>query len=133
VITARLYSPAHIVVIDMTESRLQAAKMFGADTLSWPAPTAPLAAVRALTGGHGKRAILRGRRVLDRRGWFDACFHTGEDQRRPAVVEPSNLVRRCAVGVAHLGDDTDAPGVAEVFSVHDEPVADVRDHDGLGL
>ncbi|BEL06013.1 hypothetical protein Q0Z83_042040 [Actinoplanes sichuanensis] len=32
VVTARLYSPAHIVVIDKADSRLQAAKMFGADT-----------------------------------------------------------------------------------------------------
>jgi alcohol dehydrogenase len=32
VATARLFSPAHIVVIDKAESRLQAAKMFGADT-----------------------------------------------------------------------------------------------------
>jgi hypothetical protein len=35
--------------------------------------------------------------------------------------------------MAHHGDESDAARVTEVFSVHDEPVADVRDHDGLPL
>src|SRR6185436_4222065 len=45
VVTARLYSPAHIVVIDKAESRLQAAKMFGANTLVVAGADDPLAVV----------------------------------------------------------------------------------------
>nr|WP_221380759.1 zinc-dependent alcohol dehydrogenase family protein [Actinoplanes polyasparticus] len=53
VLTARLYSPAHIVVIDKAESRLQAAKMFGADRTVLVGADDPLATVRELTDGLG--------------------------------------------------------------------------------
>jgi alcohol dehydrogenase len=58
VLTARLYSPAHIVVVDKAESRLQAAKMFGADTTVLAGTEDPLAAVRALTGGLGADVVM---------------------------------------------------------------------------
>jgi alcohol dehydrogenase len=58
VVTARLYSPAHIVVIDKAESRLQAAKMFGADTTVLAGADDPLATVRALTGGLGADVVM---------------------------------------------------------------------------
>ncbi|MEV4642947.1 zinc-dependent alcohol dehydrogenase family protein [Actinoplanes sp. NPDC049548] len=53
VVTARLYSPAHIVVVDKAESRLQAAKMFGADTTVVAGAEDPMAVVHALTDGLG--------------------------------------------------------------------------------
>ncbi|MEU4221864.1 zinc-dependent alcohol dehydrogenase family protein [Actinoplanes sp. NPDC026623] len=58
IVTARLYSPAHIVVVDKAESRLQAAKMFGADTTVQVGAGDPLAAVRALTGGLGADVVM---------------------------------------------------------------------------
>ena len=58
VATARLYSPAHIVVIDKAESRLQAAKLFGADTTVVAGTEDPLATVRALTGGLGADVVI---------------------------------------------------------------------------
>jgi alcohol dehydrogenase len=58
VATARLYSPAHIVVIDKAESRLQAAKLFGADTTVVAGAEDPLATVRALTGGLGADVVI---------------------------------------------------------------------------
>jgi len=58
VVTARLYSPAHIVVIDKAESRLQAAKLFGADITVLAGTEDPLAAVRALTGGLGADVVI---------------------------------------------------------------------------
>jgi alcohol dehydrogenase len=58
VVTARLYSPAHIVVVDKAESRLQAAKMFGADTLVEAGSDDPLAVVRQLTGGLGADVVM---------------------------------------------------------------------------
>ncbi|MFI7602381.1 alcohol dehydrogenase catalytic domain-containing protein [Actinoplanes sp. NPDC049681] len=53
VVTARLFSPAHIVVVDKAESRLQAAKMFGADTTVVAGAEDPMSVVQALTGGLG--------------------------------------------------------------------------------
>ncbi len=52
-IGARLYSPSHLVAIDMAENRLDAAKQFGADVLVNPEQEDALAVVRALTDGLG--------------------------------------------------------------------------------
>jgi len=57
VLTARLYSPAHIVAVDKAESRLRAAKLFGADTTVL-AGDDPSAVVRSLTGGLGADVVL---------------------------------------------------------------------------
>jgi alcohol dehydrogenase len=58
VATARLYSPAHIVVVDKAESRLQAAKLFGADTTVVAGTEDPLAVVDGLTGGLGADVVM---------------------------------------------------------------------------
>ena len=50
---ARLFSPSHIVAIDLTDSRLDAAKLFGADVVVNNGHQDALAAVRDLTGGLG--------------------------------------------------------------------------------
>ncbi|SCL47281.1 zinc-dependent alcohol dehydrogenase family protein [Micromonospora chersina] len=50
--TARLYSPAHIVAVDKAQSRLDAAKRFGAD-LTVLADDDPLEVVRSVTDGLG--------------------------------------------------------------------------------
>ncbi|MFC7530075.1 zinc-dependent alcohol dehydrogenase family protein [Actinoplanes sp. GCM10030250] len=57
VLTAKLYSPAHIVVIDKAESRLQAAKSLGADVTLTPERVA-LGTVHALTGGLGADVVM---------------------------------------------------------------------------
>lgn len=50
---ARLFSPAHVVAIDLADSRLEAAKAFGADVVVNNGRTDPWAAVAELTGGLG--------------------------------------------------------------------------------
>ena len=50
---ARLFSPAHIVAVDLAESRLEAAKQFGADVTVNPSHEDALAVVRSLTDGLG--------------------------------------------------------------------------------
>ncbi|BEL05972.1 zinc-dependent alcohol dehydrogenase family protein [Actinoplanes sichuanensis] len=57
IITARLFSPAHIVAVDKAESRLQAAKMLGADVTLTPERVA-LGTIRALTGGLGADVVM---------------------------------------------------------------------------
>ena len=51
---ARLYSPSHIVAIDLADSRLEAAKQFGADVVGEPEPTRTRSrSSRDLTDGLG--------------------------------------------------------------------------------
>ena len=57
IIGARLFSPAHIVAIDKAESRLQAAKMLGADTTVLSGED-PKAVIDQLTGGLGADVVM---------------------------------------------------------------------------
>jgi alcohol dehydrogenase len=50
---ARLFSPSHVVAIDLADSRLEAAKQFGADITVNNITDDPLEVVRSLTGGLG--------------------------------------------------------------------------------
>jgi alcohol dehydrogenase len=50
---AKLFSPSHVVAIDKADTRLQAAKSFGADVVVNNGREDALAAVQALTGGLG--------------------------------------------------------------------------------
>jgi alcohol dehydrogenase len=50
---ARLFSPSHIVAIDLADSRLEAAKQFGADIVVNPSREDAEAIIAALTGGLG--------------------------------------------------------------------------------
>ena len=50
---ARLFSPSHIVAIDLADSRLEAAKLFGADIAVNNAAEDPVEVVRSLTDGLG--------------------------------------------------------------------------------
>ncbi len=53
IIGARLFSPSHIIAIDLADSRLDAAKRFGADVVINNSRNNALAAVMDLTGGLG--------------------------------------------------------------------------------
>jgi alcohol dehydrogenase len=50
---SRLYSPSHVVAIDLADSRLEAAKQFGADVTVNNGIEDPLGVVKGLTGGLG--------------------------------------------------------------------------------
>jgi alcohol dehydrogenase len=50
---SRLFSPSHIVAIDLTDSRLEAAKQFGADIVVNNGSQDPIAVLKELTGGLG--------------------------------------------------------------------------------
>jgi alcohol dehydrogenase len=53
IMTAKLYSPSHIVALDIASSRLEAAKQFGADVTINPTNEDAVAIVRGLTDGLG--------------------------------------------------------------------------------
>jgi alcohol dehydrogenase len=50
---AKLFSPSHIVAIDLVDSRLEAAKDFGADVLVNSTREDPMLVIKKLTGGLG--------------------------------------------------------------------------------
>jgi alcohol dehydrogenase len=50
---ARLFSPSHVVAIDLADSRLEAAKEFGADVIVNNGRQDPLPVIRSITGGLG--------------------------------------------------------------------------------
>jgi alcohol dehydrogenase len=52
-LTAQLYSPSHIVAIDLADSRLEAAKSFGATVTINNSREDPVAMIKELTGGLG--------------------------------------------------------------------------------
>jgi len=57
ILTARLFSPSHIIAIDKADSRLQAAKQFGADIVAKP-DTDVLELVWAVTDGLGADVVI---------------------------------------------------------------------------
>jgi alcohol dehydrogenase len=57
---ARLFSPSHIVAIDLADTRLDAAKQFGADVVVNNTKEDAVAVVAGLTGGLGRRRGDRG-------------------------------------------------------------------------
>jgi alcohol dehydrogenase len=62
---ARLYSPAHVVAIDLADNRLEAAKQFGADITINNGREDALAIVRELTGGLGADVAIEAVGVPD--------------------------------------------------------------------
>jgi alcohol dehydrogenase len=55
---ARLFSPSHIVAIDLADTRLEAAKTFGADITVNNSHQDPLEVIRELTGGLGAHVAI---------------------------------------------------------------------------
>ncbi len=53
IMTSKLFSPSHIVAIDLADSRLDAAKLFGADVVVNSGVSDPMEVIADLTGGLG--------------------------------------------------------------------------------
>jgi len=51
--SARLFSPSHIVAVDLSDARLEAARHFGADVTVNDAREDPMAVIKSLTGRRG--------------------------------------------------------------------------------
>jgi alcohol dehydrogenase len=67
---AKMFSPAHVVAIDMADARLDAAKMFGADLTVNNGREDAVAYVRELTGGLGADVAIEAVGVPDT---FELC------------------------------------------------------------
>jgi alcohol dehydrogenase len=84
ILTAKLYSPSHIIVVDKAEARLQAAKDFGADATVTPDGD-PLEVVRALTDGLGADVVIE---AVGTPATFEMCT---------ALVRPGGTVANIGV------------------------------------
>jgi alcohol dehydrogenase len=69
ILTAQLFSPSHIIAIDKAESRLQAAKDFGATATLTP-DADPAEVIRALTDGLGADVVIEAVGIPDT---FELC------------------------------------------------------------
>lgn len=77
IMCARLYSPSHIVAIDLADSRLEAAKQFGADVTVNSSLQDPVEVVQSLTGGLGADVAIEAVGV-------PAAFELAAELARPA-------------------------------------------------
>ncbi|MDT0214964.1 zinc-dependent alcohol dehydrogenase family protein [Rothia sp. ARF10] len=110
---ARLFSPAHIVAVDLADSRLEAAKQFGADVTVNPSREDALEVVRSLTDGLGADTAVEAVGVPES---FEQCC---------ALVRPGGTVANVGVhgspAVLHLEDlwikdVTITTGLVDTFS-----------------
>jgi len=96
IMTARLYSPAHVVAIDMADSRLEAAKQFGADTIINNGVDDPERVVADLTDGLGADVAIEAVGVPET---FELCA---------ALIRPGGRVANVGVhgtpATLHLED-----------------------------
>ncbi|MDQ7910407.1 zinc-dependent alcohol dehydrogenase family protein [Phytohabitans sp. ZYX-F-186] len=69
ILTAKLYSPSHVIAVDKAASRLQAAKQFGAD-VAVNADEDPREVVQAITGGLGADVVIE---AVGSPASFEAC------------------------------------------------------------
>lgn len=81
---SRLFSPSHVVAIDLAESRLEAAKQFGADVTVNNAVQDPSTVVKELTGGLGADVTI-------------------EAVGRPATFELAAALVRPGGSIANIG------------------------------
>jgi len=82
---AKLFSPAHVVAIDLADARLEAAKQFGADITVNPSREDAVAIVRGLTQGLGADVAIEAVGVA---ATFEQCA---------ALVRPGGTVANVGV------------------------------------
>jgi alcohol dehydrogenase len=70
IMTARLYSPSHLIAVDLADTRLEAAKQFGADVTINPSRQDPAQVIADLTDGLGADVAIEAVGVSDT---FEMC------------------------------------------------------------
>ena len=124
IMTARLYSPAHVVAIDMADSRLEAAKQFGADTIVNNGVDDPARVVAELTDGLGADVAIEAVGVPET---FELCAALIRPGGRvanvgvhgaPATLHLENLWIRDITITTGLVDTNSTPTLLRLITSH---------------
>ena len=113
VLTARLFTPAHIVAIDMDDARLERARELGADVTINNGSGAALAAVRQLTGGLGADVAIEAVGIPDT---FELCTELVRPGGRVANVGVHGHSATLHLETLWIRDLTITTGLVDTFT-----------------
>jgi alcohol dehydrogenase len=112
-LTARLFSPRHVVVIDTADSRLQIAKQFGADETVNPAVEDAVARVRAISDGLGADVAIEAVGVPET---FELCTQLVRPCGRVANIGVHGKPAMLALEKLWAADITITTGLVDTYS-----------------
>ncbi|MCY7400723.1 MAG: zinc-dependent alcohol dehydrogenase family protein [Nocardioides sp.] len=110
---SRLFSPAHVVAIDTADSRLEAAKAFGADVTVNPAREDALEVVRSLTGGLGADVAMEAVGIPET---FESCTRLIRPGGRVANIGVHGTAATLHLEDLWIKDVTITTGLVDTFS-----------------
>jgi alcohol dehydrogenase len=113
VLTARLFTPAHIVAIDMDDARLERARELGADVTINNGSGAALAAVQQLTGGLGADVAIEAVGAPDT---FELCTELVRPGGRVANVGVHGHSATLHLETLWIRDLTITTGLVDTFT-----------------
>ena len=141
VITAQLYTPSHIVAIDLADTRLDAAKQFGADVVVNSVHEDPMERIGSLSDGLGADVVIEAVGVPET---FELCTrlvrpggHVADIgvHGRPATLHLEDLWSRNVTITTGLVDTYSTPTLLRLlkggqidpsgFATHHFPLADI--------
>jgi alcohol dehydrogenase len=112
-LTSRLFSPKHVIVIDVADSRLEMAKQFGADETINSAREDVLDRVRSLTGGLGADVVIEAVGVPET---FELCTQLVRPGGRVANVGVHGKPASLALDRLWAADVTITTGLVDTYS-----------------
>ena len=126
---AKLFSPSHVVAIDLADARLDAAKQFGADITVNPAREDAVEVLRGLTGGLGADVAIEAVGVA---ATFEQCAALVRPGGRvanvgvhggPAALHLEDLWIRNVTITTGLVDTYSTPTLLKLLSTHQVDLA----------
>ncbi|MGW3989209.1 zinc-dependent alcohol dehydrogenase family protein [Streptomyces sp. NPDC004830] len=133
IITARLYSPERIIAVDLADSRLEAARRFGADAAA-PVRDEPEQLVADLTGGTGADVVIEAVGVPES---FEMCTRMVRPGGRvanvgvhgkPATLHLEDLWIRNVTITTGLVDTSSTPTLLRMAASGRVPTSDLVTH-----
>ncbi len=116
ILTARLFSPAHIIAIDLDDSRLEKAREFGADVTINNGSEAAVETVMKLTGGLGADVAIEAVGVPDT---FELCTELIRPGGRVANVGVHGHSVTLHLETLWIRDVTITTGLVDTFTTAD--------------
>lgn len=113
ILGAKLFSPSHVVAIDLADGRLEAAKRFGADVVVNNGHEDAVAAVRALTDGLGADVAIEAVGVP---GTFELCTELVRAGGHVANIGVHGLPATLHLETLWIRDVTITTGLVDTYS-----------------